>query len=647
MVTRRRTFARLAGAVVAFGFVAVGAAPPVQAQSGDSLLTVRKVDGTDKDNVAVTFLWTGDAAELKNLTIREDGAAVKVEPITDLRKTDTRIGTVVVMDLSGSMLDDGALTNAKAGVEAMAAELPEGDQMALVSFSDEVVAESPFTSDPEQISSALDNLAAPRDGKSALYDALHKASTLFASRATLQPNILVITDGADDASNFDLVAARSAVAGSGAALFAVDLGHKAATDVKALQSIIDRTGGAITSGTSEAEVEKAFTDVNTTMRSQFVATYASTKKQGSVDVTVSIGSSEKKASYVVGSAVQGAATEHTETVKKAFGPKILRGTLGVIAALVLVGLGAGMGSFAIAALATKNDTGLSAMLRPYDEGGAPAADEADGALAQTAILQRAVEMTEDFAQRQGFLEKVEKKLERADVPLRAAEALFFYVAGVAVIGLLGLVSFGLFGALVLMGIAGLLPPAVLSYMAGKRGKKFIGQLPDTLGLLSGSLRAGYSLLQGVEAVSQEVEEPMGKELRRVITEARLGREIEDAMDSVAERMDSPDFAWAVMAVRIQREVGGNLSELLMTVADTMVHRDRLRRDVAALTAEGKISAIILGLLPIGLGGFMALSNPVYMAPLGNTGLGNVLLGLSLVSVLIGFVWMKKTITIEI
>jgi tight adherence protein B len=187
----------------------------------------------------------------------------------------------------------------------------------------------------------------------------------------------------------------------------------------------------------------------------------------------------------------------------------------------------------------------------------------------------------------------------------------------------------------------------VKFLAARRGKKFVAQLPDTLNLLSGSLRAGYSLMQGVEAVSQEVEEPMGKELRRVITEARLGREIEDSMDAVAERMDSPDFGWAVMAVRIQREVGGNLSELLLTVADTMVQRDRLRRDVAALTAEGKISAIILGLLPIGLGAFMWLSNPKYMSPLSSTTMGQVLLGVAVVTAGIGFLWMKKIINIEI
>ena len=112
-------------------------------------------------------------------------------------------------------------------------------------------------------------------------------------------------------------------------------------------------------------------------------------------------------------------------------------------------------------------------------------------------------------------------------------------------------------------------------------------------------------------------------------------------------MASADFAWAVMAIRIQREVGGNLSELLLTVGDTMVQRERLRRDVAALTAEGKMSAMILGLLPIGLGAFMWMSNPTYMEPLGSTGLGKVLLGLATLSGLAGFAWMKKIISIKI
>ena len=117
--------------------------------------------------------------------------------------------------------------------------------------------------------------------------------------------------------------------------------------------------------------------------------------------------------------------------------------------------------------------------------------------------------------------------------------------------------------------------------------------------------------------------------------------------AAAVRLDSEDFAWAVMAVKIQREVGGNLSELLMTVGDTMTARERLRRDVASLTAEGKMSAIVLGVLPILLGAAMWVMNQDYINTLFTNTLGKILLGVSITAALIGFAWMKKIIDIEI
>ena len=188
----------------------------------------------------------------------------------------------------------------------------------------------------------------------------------------------------------------------------------------------------------------------------------------------------------------------------------------------------------------------------------------------------------------------------------------------------------------------------MNYLASRRRKQFMALLPDTLTLLAGTLRAGYSLMQGVEAVSEEVAEPMGLELRRVVTEARLGRPLEEALDGTAERMASPDFAWAVMAIRIQREVGGNLSELLMTVADTMVQRERLRRDVQSLTAEGRMSAIVLGLLPVGLGVVMFVSEPgLHRASSSTPRSATSCWSCAIVSMLVGFLWMKKIIDIEI
>ena len=225
-------------------------------------------------------------------------------------------------------------------------------------------------------------------------------------------------------------------------------------------------------------------------------------------------------------------------------------------------------------------------------------------------------LTEGFAKDRGFLEKVEDKLELADLPLRPAEVMLFYFVAIVVITLLALVlTQNIIVGLVVLAICLLAGPALLDMRARQRQRKFTAQLPDMLNLLSGALRAGFSLMQAVDAVSQEIEDPMGKEMRRVVTEARLGRALEEALEDTAVRTGSADFAWAVMAIRIQREVGGNLAELLMTVAETMVQRERLRREVKSLTAEGRISAIVLGLLPPGLAVVMYVINPGYMSPL--------------------------------
>ena len=164
-------------------------------------------------------------------------------------------------------------------------------------------------------------------------------------------------------------------------------------------------------------------------------------------------------------------------------------------------------------------------------------------------------------------------------------------------------------ALVFAGGTLLIAAVAVQTVARRERVKFENQLPDTLNLLSTSLRAGYSLLQALEAVASEAPEPTGREFGRAINETRLGRSPVDSLKDVAERMESVDFDWAVLAISIQREVGGNLAEVLQTAAETMLHRNRLRREMKALTAEGRISAIVLSALPILLFAFLFLSNP--------------------------------------
>lgn len=279
-----------------------------------------------------------------------------------------------------------------------------------------------------------------------------------------------------------------------------------------------------------------------------------------------------------------------------------------------------------------------------DESYAPKGDQA---LAETALMQRMVGITGRLADRAGLLSRTEDALEQADLPLRPPEALFFYFAGLFVVGMLGLLVLPIPMALALALMAGIGPVIMLHRRRGKRLREFQMQLPGTLNLLSGSMRAGFSFAQGLESVANEATQPTRRELQRVFTESRLGRPIEDALEDSAQRMASVDLMWAVMAIRIQREVGGNLAELLDTVADTMTQRERLRLEIKALTAEGRFSGWILGLFPIAFAGILYLIQPDYMGVLFQESIGIMAVIACGVMTFIGFIWLRKILQIEV
>jgi tight adherence protein B len=187
----------------------------------------------------------------------------------------------------------------------------------------------------------------------------------------------------------------------------------------------------------------------------------------------------------------------------------------------------------------------------------------------------------------------------------------------------------------------------LKFIVKRRRKRFAAQLPDALTTLAGSLRAGRSVGQAMDALSRELGDPMGRELRKVVAETRLGRSLHDALADAAKRIDSPDFRWAVLAMQIQAEVGGNLAELLDQVAATMRERLRMKGEVRALTAEGRASAMMLVILVPGLGLVMAAVNREYMAPLVTTTPGQIMLGVSTVMIVGGYFWMNSMIKIDV
>ncbi len=237
-------------------------------------------------------------------------------------------------------------------------------------------------------------------------------------------------------------------------------------------------------------------------------------------------------------------------------------------------------------------------------------------------------------------------LERAGMSMRLPDFVLVVGLTTVVLGVLGFVLGGLLLGLLLLVVVPLGAKLFLGFRASRRQAAFADQLDDSLQLMAGSLRAGHSLLRAVDSVSQEADAPTSEEFSRIVNETRVGRDLNDALDEVAERMGSDDFTWVAQAIAIHREVGGNLAEVLDAVGHTIRERNAIRRQVKALSAEGKLSAIVLMALPFGVTGFISMSNPAYIAKFTESLTGYAMLGAAAVMLLVGGLWLKSTVKIK-
>jgi tight adherence protein B len=284
---------------------------------------------------------------------------------------------------------------------------------------------------------------------------------------------------------------------------------------------------------------------------------------------------------------------------------------------------------------------LAGYQKPDDVASAPAGGP------ETAIVQRGVDFASGIAERTGMLERIDRALEQADLPVRGAELVFYAPVAALLVFLLVAVLVGPIAGLIGGGAVLAIPYLFVSNRQRGRARAFERQLPETLTLLASSLRAGFSLMQGLETVAQEIGPPMRRELQRVFTEVRLGRGIEDALGDAADRLGSRDLAWSVMAIKIQRDVGGNLATLLDTVADTMLKRERIRAEISVLTAEGRASAVILSLMPPLAALGVWLLQPDYVKGLFDHTIGVIAVIAAVVLNIVGWFWLRRIMDIEV
>lgn len=641
---------RWAAGLVAFGVatLVLGAATVVGAEDGRvPTLEIRSVDARGA-TVAVDVMRTGDTSP-KDLQVEVAGK--KVTPTVEKFVAADRWSDVVVVLDNSEPVTNGPVQIAKEQIAQLAPGTSGVGRLGVVTVGGGARVIAPLTTSAATVK---DNLRPVSPGGSAaLWDGVVKAAEMLGTTPSSTHQIVIVSGTSDAGSAARFATAQDAVRRSGAAVHVLALGG-GSPDLPALDRLVGSAGGSLQVGSSN-DFARQFGVVASQIAGHYRITFAAPTFDGDeIGLRLTWGDAEAKAGFEPGRLTVGADALRSTLGEQGFLDRLL-GSAFTKWLIVLLGTASIlMLMYSIAMLVTRRRDRLDFALRHYDayaldeDGYDTDASDASAAVKKVRFLRKAVDLTGDLAQRQGILAKTEELLERADLPLRPAEALFFYVAGAVVAAVAALILSGdLLVLLMVLLIALIAPNYIVKFRASRRKKRFVRQLPDMLTLLAGTLRAGYSISQGFDAVSQEIEDPMGRELRRVMAESRLGRPIEEALEASAERTQSEDFAWAVMAIRIQREVGGNLAELLLTVAETMTQRERLRRDVAALTAEGRMSAIVLGLLPPGLAGVMWVMNPDYIGRLTRDGAGIMLLVVAGISMLIGFAWMKKIINIEI
>lgn len=631
MNLRRRT-ARILAALLALATLGVTGAAPVAAQADG--IEVRSVDATGFPLVRAVVSGptvTGDPEAA--FTVTEDGEERNVD-VVRLRTNDLNL--VVAIDVSGSMAGE-PIAQAKAAVGELLRTLPTDVPVSLVSFGESAVIQHAFSTDRASLQAAVDALIAA--GGTALYDGIDRSIAQLASRGGTSA-MVVLADGADSASQGTAEAiverfASTPVAASFVALQTPD------QDLSALQTIADAAGGEVVAVEQSAQFSEAFTRIAAGLGGLFELRWTSISEGESANLTIAMADAPDVAVSTTFEhpAVRQFVPDLADDSRVVSDAGLLAGAWVPIAAALGVSLGAllllnGMRSSEQAVERRekrRQDKELTKQQRTKRKSG---------------VQERLEGISAQVLEKNNRGRTLDDTLDRAGLSMRSNEFVVVCLAVAIAALFVGVLLFGVPYFLLMAIPVGLGIPMFLKFKIGRRRKAFVNQLGDTLQLMAGSLTAGYGLGQTLDSVARETDSPTSEEFQRVVMETRLGRSLEDALQAMSYRIGAKDFDWVVDAIKIQASVGGNLSEIIEQVGETIRARTRIKRQVDALTAEGKISALVLFVLPFGLFGFIFSSNPDYIKPMFSSGIGQAMLGAAGVMLACGGLWLKKLVNPE-
>ncbi len=598
-----------------------------------------------------------------NLTVTENGRkqeilkveAIGVKPMT----------VVLAIDTSGSMAGQ-PIAAAKAAAKAFIQSMKPEHQLAIVRFDTTPAVVTLPTSDKNQLNAAIDGLDAST-GDTAMYDGVVAALELCAKSGTSQQNIIVMSDGADNKSTQTLENVLNRAKQQGVAIFGVGL-VSPDYSASALQTITSDSNGKLVTTSDPQTLSSLYKSLAAELNQQYWIEYVSKAgpetKNLAIKVTAMIDMERVTLGYKIPNPFYNStAAELSRSNDKIASSRILSEVAAVPFwfPIMLLLLFVSVLAFVFSSLSVfvKSRNPVKKALTPYekvknnrrtipikryDQKTTNKMSTED----ERRLLQEAIKMTNSLAARRGLIETIQILLIRAGIPLKPAEFIFFHV--VTVVGISLVTQFVLRNMVVTIAVIALvtaLPLIYVYYVGNRRRKALHDQLPDLLMIISGSLKAGYGLLQAFRVASEEMSPPASLELKKVLAEANLGLPIEQALDAMAARLASETLTWVVAAIKMHIETGGNLAEILESIAATARERDRIDRQIEVLTAEGKLSAVILFILPIAITGIMFVLNPSYVALLFTTTAGLVMVGVAVLLMLIGAVWFSKVVSIEV
>ncbi|MGB2952386.1 MAG: type II secretion system F family protein [Gaiellaceae bacterium] len=603
------------------------------AASAAAGVSLRGVDAAAYPTIRATLVTSKPSAVAPSLL--ENGQAV-----VGLQAENLGLFKSVVLAVDRSRSMQGAkLADAARAAAAFVATKPAQDRIALVSFGRHAVVLSRFSTATIDADSALRTLSVDSRQGTALYDAVVASANALAAEQNGGRVIILLTDGRDVSSRVHEPDAVTAARKAGAVVYPIAVGSDADTTV--LRELATATGGTFYGAASSKTLGDVYSSIAQELQRTWRLEYVTAARPGDrLDLAATIpGQGRATAGTTVPASLGDGAVS---APKPAPLPGVFYGPAG---SLIIVGAVALLALLAAAfGFASAKGSWVRKRLQPHvapNERAVKRGQERE----RLAVLSGLFGATEKaFGHRRNW-RRMELLLERADVPLRTVEFAWLITSCSFGLGLLfALAGRSTLAILAAFAVGGLLPYGFVWHKARSRLTAFENQLPDLLITMAASLKAGHSFKQGIQTVVDEGQEPAAKELKRVLTDTRLGRPMDEALAETAERIGSKNFSFVITAVTIQRQVGGSLAGLFDMVADTVRQRQQFARKIRSLTAMGRASAYVLVGLPFVVAFAITLLNPAYMDPLYHSSRGHFLIFLGLTMMAFGSLILKKIVS---